>query len=167
LAPEQLESLIGVAQDISPEWAEWLRTRRESDPEAVRLAIQTQGRRLIALAVLREHSPDLYELKVSELRLQSEVGDLAKRYRDAVAAGQSDESEALLKELRAKSAQQVDKSLKSRAAELAELDQQVRKLKEELLEDTRNREARIEELLKSVTHAGRSGATLPKPPGGP
>lgn len=166
LDPEQLESLIGVAEDISPEWAEWLRARRESDPEALRSAVQSQGRRLIALAVLREHSPDLYELKVSELRLQSLVGDLARRYREAVEAGRAAESETLLRELRAKATEQVDKSLKSRAAELAELDQQVRQLKERLLEDSRNREDRIEELLKSVTQPGR-GEPMPQPPTAP
>ena len=164
LDPEQVDSLIGVAEDISPDWAAWLRTRRESDPEGLRKAIQSQGRRLIALAVLREHSPDLYELKVAELRLQSEVGDIAERYRTAMAAGSSAEAEALLKQLRSKTTQQVDESLKSRAAELAALDQQVRQLRERLEEDSLNRQARIDELLKAITDS-TGGDPLPKPPG--
>ncbi len=159
-----MDSLIGVAQDISPEWAEWLRSRRQSDPEGLRKAIQTQGRRLIALAVLREHSPDLYELKVTELRLQSEVGDITRLYHDAVAAGDTAEADRLLRQLRAKTAQQVDESLKSRAAELAAMDQQVLQLRKRLEEDSLNRQARIDELLKAIVGAAGT-EPLPKPPG--
>ncbi|MFO0872762.1 MAG: hypothetical protein U0575_02155 [Phycisphaerales bacterium] len=170
MSAEQVAALVAVAKDISPEWAEWLRTRGESDPEGLRAAIQNHGRRLVALAVLREQSPDLYELKVSELKLQAEVGDAAKRYREAVAAGRTEEAETLFKELRAKASQQVDKSLKTRAAELKALDEQMKALdqkvksfRDELTEDTKSRDARIAELLKAVTTGGGIGPIAPPP----
>lgn len=170
LTAEQTAALVAVANDISPEWAAWIRERSEHNPQGLRAAIQDHGRRLVALAVLREQSPDLYELKVAELRLQAEVGDAAKRYREALAAGRADEAERLFGELRAKAAQQVDKSLKARAAELKALDEQmkaidqkVRSFREELMEDTRNRDTRIDELLKGVTSGGTIGSITPPP----
>ncbi len=162
----RVDALIEVAQDVSPEWAEWLRARRASDPESLRTAIAQNGRRLIALSVLREQSPDLYRMKVAEMRLQAETGDAAKRHREAVDAGRTAEAQALAQELRQKAREQVDLDLKTRAAELAALDQQVRALKEQLTRDTKGRTQRIDNLVDALT-AGKVGDPMAPPPDGP
>lgn len=159
----RVDALIEVAQDVSPAWAEWLRERRASDPESLRTAIAQNGRRLIALSVLREQSPDLYRMKVAEMRLQAETGDAAKRHREAVEAGRTAEADQLAQELREKARAQVDLDLKTRAAELAALDQQVRALKEQLTRDTKGRTQRIDTLVDALT-AGKVGDPMAPPP---
>ncbi|HMN94910.1 MAG TPA: hypothetical protein PKC43_00770 [Phycisphaerales bacterium] len=173
LSAEQVDGLIEVAEAIAPEWAEWLRNHRESDPEALRRAIGTHGRRLVALAVLREQSPDLYALKIDELRIQREVGDVGRRYRIAAAAGDEAAASRLLEELRQKVTQQVDKELRARAAELVALDLQLKALQKQLEEehrqltqDTGNRAARIDDLVRSIATL-RGAPTTPPPPGVP
>lgn len=169
LSPEQVDSLIEVAEAIAPEWAQWLRDHRESDPATLNRAISNHGRRLVALAVLREQSPDLYALKIDELRIQREVGDAGRRYRAAVAAGDDAGAALLLDELRLKVTQQVDKELKARAAELVALDQQLRTLQKQVEEEqrqltveSRNRAARIAELVNVL--AAVQGERVAPPP---
>ena len=83
LSPQQLQTLVAVAADVSPEWGAILSSRIKSDPEGVKRAILKSGRRLLALAVLRDQNPELYRLKVDELRMQDQMNALAKRYREA------------------------------------------------------------------------------------
>lgn len=167
LSPQQLQTLVAVAADVSPEWGAILSSRIKSDPEGVKRAILKSGRRLLALAVLRDQNPELYRLKVDELRMQDQMNALAKRYREAVAAGRESEAESWRKQLAEKVREQVDLDLKTRAEELAALDRHVRELKDKLAEDAARRPERIRDLLESFTGQSMTGSVGPGTRGEP
>ena len=154
---EQLDKLVAVATDVSPEWGRMLRERVERDPDGAGRAILANGRRLFALSVLRDQDPDLYLMKVTELRLQAEMRELAQEYRSAMQSGRTEDAEETRRLLADKVREQVDLDLRARAQELAALDQHVQQLRVELSRDTIDRQVRMNELLDRLLQ-GREGA---------
>jgi len=150
LGPDPVEAVIEVAEEVSIEWGQQLRSLRDEDPAALRRSIASNGRRLVALAVLRDREPELYRLKVTELRIQSETAVTLNAYRDAVSAGKESLAAALLEDVRRSVRRQVDHDLRTRGEELAALDLQVQRLKQRLIEDALNRDERIAAMLDEL-----------------
>jgi len=148
LGTDPMTAIIEVAEDVASDWGDELRARQQQDPDGLRQSILSNGRRLIALAVLRDREPELYRLKVIELRLQRETNDALVAYHAAIMADQSQRAELLLEDVRRRVQQQIDHDLRTRAEELAALDQQVRRLREQLVEDSMNRDVRIDRMLE-------------------
>lgn len=157
LSAEELDEVIAVAGDISPEWGAALHARRDRDPEGLRHAIQAAGPRLVALATLKRSHPDLYRIRVEDLRLQAELKRLASEYRAAVAAGSTD-AKTIEQRLREKVERQVDLDLRASAMELQALDEQLKRMVAQLKAESQQRSQRIESVLEEI----KAGAE-PKP----
>lgn len=157
---DAIGTIIEVASDVSPEWGAQLRARQSEDPEGLRRSIASNGRRLIALAVLRDQEPDLYRLKVSELRIQAATDAAVAAFRGAVTSGDEREAAVLLEDVRRHARMQIDHDLRTRAEELAALDLQVRRLKDRLAEDSLNRDSRIAELLEALIEGDAASRRL-------
>jgi len=161
LAPEEIEAVIAVAAEISPEWGEGLRQRRARDPEGLRRAIAGAGPRLMGLVTLKRSHPELYALRVEDLRIQSELRALARDYRAKLNAGDSKATEIEAK-LRQKVERQVDLDLRASAMELKALDEQLKKLVEQLKVESQQRSERIERVLEEIK-AGGEPKTMVRP----
>lgn len=151
LTQEQMGQLIGVVTDVSPEWGALLKERATTDPEGVKRALLSNGGRFLALAVLRDQNPDLYRLKVDELRKQAETKELVRRYRAANQKGDQAAAQAVYARLESAVRELVDLDLRTRAQELAALDRHVTELKNELHRDTSQRQQRIQQMLEELT----------------
>lgn len=68
-----LEHVMAVASEIDPELATQLSTICEVDPAAFEKIIRRQGRRFGSLVRLRESDPELFEVKVAELKTDAEI----------------------------------------------------------------------------------------------
>jgi hypothetical protein len=143
MTAEQIVDVIKTATDVNPQWGEWLSTLRRTDPDGLRRVLATSGRRLLALSVLRESKPELYQLNVERLRLESEARELADALRDANARNLTAEADTISAQLRRKVTELIDLDLKARAQELASLDARMKALKAELDEDIANRPSRV------------------------
>jgi len=165
LTAEEIDEIVEVAGRISPEWGEALRTRRREDPEALREAIAAGGPRLMGLVVLKRNHPELFELRVEDLRLQNELRAVAQEYRAVVGVDlpKTAELEAMLRQ---KVERQVDLDLRARALELKALDAQLRRMVDELSQETRDREVRIDRVLADIK-AGEDPRPLVRPGLGP
>jgi hypothetical protein len=150
LAPEQIEQVIGVAGEVVPEWGERLRALQNSDPEALDRALASSGRRLMSLAALRQRSPELYALKVAELRNQMELRRLGGVLRQALAEGRSDDAAATRAEIRRLAERQVDFGLRTRAEELAAMDAALLRMRLELAEEAKRRQQSIDDLVEAI-----------------
>ncbi|MBM4112562.1 MAG: hypothetical protein FJ253_04180, partial [Phycisphaerae bacterium] len=153
--------MIDVAADISPEWGTALRAKREQDPQGLREAIASGGPRLLGLLVLKRNHPELYAIRVEDLRLQSELKALANEYRAAIEAGSAKAAE-LEAQLRQKVNRQVDLDLRARAIELKALDAQVRRMVDELTQEARDRTGRVDKVLEAIK-AGEEPRSLVRP----
>lgn len=148
-AQDPADRIIAVARDVSPEWAASLEKVRERDPAGFERATGVLAKRLKALAVLKDRKPQLYALRVEELRIQGEVTALADQWRSATSTGRTEEAAGIEKELRGKVGTMVDLNLRSRAMELAELDEVMRSMRGDLERDARARDTTVTEALEA------------------
>jgi len=160
--------ILEVLRDVNPAWASGFEERMRSDPEGARRALLQGGRRIMALAVLRDRNPELYALKIAELRQQGEVRRIAVAWHEAKDAGRDDERERLGRELEEAARVSVDLGLKARAEELAALERTVREFRDELGLDAARAEERARELAERMQRRAPSGNPLdPLGPRGP
>jgi hypothetical protein len=159
LGPEQMDRIIAVARDLSPELAARLEDARTRDADSFRAALGSQAKRLGSLAVLRERRPELYAIRVQELKLESQVLALGERLHSAVDAGRADESARLEAELRPLTLTFVDSNLRSRAVELASIDAMTRELRLDLSRDALMRTETVQRWIDALRE-GREPAPL-------
>ena len=68
-----LEHVMAVLSEIDPELASQLSAICAADPAAFEQIIRRQGRRFGSLVRLRESDPELFEVKVAELKIDAEI----------------------------------------------------------------------------------------------
>jgi len=81
ITPNMVEHIMDVAKDIDPELASQLAAMCEKDPDALHKIIRRQGHRLGSLIRLRESDPELYDVKVAELKTDAEIYYVAESIR--------------------------------------------------------------------------------------
>ncbi len=147
------DALISVARDVSPEWAKTLETARAKDPETFRAAAAKLGKRLSSLAVLREHKPALYALRVEELKVQGQLDGLGPQWVSARMGNRAEEAAQLEIQIRGLAGTLVDLNLRSRAMELAEIDAVMRTMRADLQRDANGRNETVERMVVAVRDA--------------
>jgi hypothetical protein len=147
---EMIDRVIAVARDVSPELATQLSEQCNKAPDEMSQAMRQSARRLVALAVLKERNPDLYAIRVEDVRLQLELRTLGDAYRAAQTAGDATKTAALGAQIAAKVRAQVDIDLKARAQELLALDEQMEAMRDDLVKEQRNTDARVAERTDAV-----------------
>jgi len=161
LSAEELEEVIAVAAEISPEWGAGLRERLATDPEGLRKAVVNAGPRLLGLTMLKRSHPELFALRVEDLRIQNELKSLVSEYRSRVEAGDASAA-AIEAKLREKVQRQVDLDLRASAMELQALDEQLKRLVEQLKAETLQRSERVERALAEIK-AGNEPKPMVRP----
>ena len=144
------DALISVARDVSPEWAKTLETARAKDPETFRAAAAKLGKRLSSLAVLREHKPALYALRVEELKVQGQLDGLGPQWISARMGSRAEEAAQIETQIRGLAGTLVDLNLRSRAMELAEIDAVMRTMRADLQRDASGRNETVERMVVAV-----------------
>ena len=148
-SPEEMESIIGVAEDISPEWAASLRSRLADHPENAPSDFRRHGRRLFGLLMLKRQNPDLYRIRVAELALKKGIKDQAAEYH-VILTDDPSRAADIANHLKDMVKESVDRELRARAMELEALDTAVRELRDRLLGEVNERESRVETLWKAL-----------------
>ncbi|MCC6682285.1 MAG: hypothetical protein IT445_15390 [Phycisphaeraceae bacterium] len=83
LTPQQIEETIEVMRDMTPWLAERLEEARKENPQKVEGVIRRFFPRYREFLELKRHDPELYELRIKEIRLDMESRKLAWRIRQA------------------------------------------------------------------------------------
>ncbi|MGY8757176.1 MAG: hypothetical protein ACKVLC_07355 [Phycisphaerales bacterium] len=102
VSPAMIEHCLQVVKEIDPDLAAQLSTLCEADPEALQNIIRRQGHRLGSLIRLQESDPALFDVKVSELKIDAEIYHVSTVYRalqpdDPAAQGILAELEGLIR----------------------------------------------------------------------
>lgn len=158
--PEVQRRVMEVLRDVNPAWASAVEERMAADPEGTRRSLQQGARRLMALTVLKQRNPALYELKVAELRKQGEVREVAVAYHEARAAADEARSAELAARLEQVARESVELGLKARAEELAALERTVQEFRDELAADTESSGGRVADIVERMTKKAPSGHPL-------
>ena len=152
MPPNMVEHVMAVANEIDPDLASQLSTMCENDPEAFRKIIRRQGRRLGSLVRLREDDPELFEVKVTELKTDAEIHGTAEDIRglDSGAPEFQAKKAALQGLVRVRTAL----SLRAQTLYIGRLENHLAALRQQL-DDTTTRfdeivDERLEQLLNTV-----------------
>lgn len=150
LSVEQREVALELLDALRPEQARWLRAAGpESGPEAARLVHRVLPR-LRLMVHMREHDPQMYELRLTDLRLERQADDLASSYRMAVRqddrGARRDAEDALEVVLE----RQFELRQELRELELQRLESRLEQLREQLNEREDQRDELIESRLTEL-----------------
>lgn len=81
MTQNMIEHVMAVAKEVDPELAEQLSSICEKDPDAFEKIVRRQGRRMGSFIRLRDSDPELFEVKVAELKTDAEIFHLADELR--------------------------------------------------------------------------------------
>ncbi|MBT8487063.1 MAG: hypothetical protein HKO59_12840 [Phycisphaerales bacterium] len=155
LSDETIALALIVADDVDPQLATRLRRLQARDPVQFERKLR-QTHRLIDLAQLKQHEPDLYDRKLIELRVDAEVNRLVGILHEARRSGRTQEAAATEQSLRMQVILQLAFAYQAREDYLCRLQDLVEKLEGELARERTYFndhldevvDARIEEMLK-------------------
>lgn len=151
------DDLVAVAADVSSDWGAALRLAKENDPDGFKAQLQDL-RRLRSLALLKQRDPAAYSHRISELKLDRRARELAAEYALAAASADTELRADLERQIVDLSLKLVDANLRSRAAELASLVKLVDDLRDELQQDSAQREVKANEVAQALL----SGQPIPE-----
>lgn len=144
LSPESRDHVIAVIADLRP-LSDEERTRLVGmSLDELRSTLAEQGGMILGLARLRETQPELYDLRIADMRLLRRIQELIEKVRQA---GQAEEADALVaaeRDLRAAIAEQIDLRFEIREREITALEERVAAMRAEL---AREREQPREALI--------------------
>lgn len=158
MPPNMIEHAMAVAKEIDPDLAAQLSLMCETDPEAFQNIIMRQGRRLGSLIRLREKDPELFEVKVTELKTDAEIYKITEELRGQdFSATQSQAKMATLQGLvRARTAI----SLHAQTLHIGRLEKHLEALRQKLettiTEFDEIVEERVEKLLTSISETKKT-----------
>jgi hypothetical protein len=132
LRQDFIDRCVEVAHDIDSDLGKRVAALRQKDPAEFEHSMRQLGRRLFALAELKQRDPDLYTAKISELRLELAVRLRARELCQVRASGNTAEAQSQEAALRSTLAQQLLMSIKSRGEMACRLQEQVDAIKAEL-----------------------------------
>lgn len=156
LTDEDLQRAVEVAREVSPEWGDVIAARARENPEQMKVALRGGARRLLALAVLKQRAPKVFELKVIELRAQGETVRAANALEQVESdPNATEEARAEARAaLDAQAAKEVVATIAAREAELEALESHLRRMREELNRDTDNADGLAAELAERARARG-------------
>ena len=152
MPPNMVEHVMAVANEIDPDLALQLSSMCASDPEAFQKIIRRQGRRLGSLIRLRENDPELFEVKVTELKTDAEIYHVSEALRGQDM--ESPDSQATILRLQGLIRVKTALTIRAQTLYIGRLEEHLAALRNKL-EDTTLRfdeivDERVEQLLNSV-----------------
>ncbi len=149
LSPELIEQCLEVARDVDPALADRLEAIRREQP-AEDFARALRGARfLVTLTRLRNEDPQLYDVKVKELRIDAQVDRVLEQMAEAQRTSSSAAAD-LEAQLHGLVQQQVAVSLVARGMYLRRLNDQMKALREQLDHDLGHFRQAVDRRMKSL-----------------
>jgi hypothetical protein len=142
---EELAVARQVIAELYPEVGPRLDQLAEEDPGELRRTLQRRFPRVRFLMELRERDPQMYELRLADIRLGRATAALAQQLREARAADDKPRHRALMDELEEQVAEHFDVRQTIRELEIEKLRQRLAELEEQLEERDDERDDLIEQ----------------------
>jgi hypothetical protein len=159
--PEMIARCLEVANEVDKELGARLAESRQKNPEEFDRSMRVGGfgRRLLALAELKQRDPDLYRAKLGELSQAVEIERTAKKLREARRNASQGDIDLYETELRRLLQNQLAMSIKARTELLCRLDERIAELRGEIERDAQNFQGIIDARLKVLANEPARPAT--------
>jgi hypothetical protein len=164
LTDEQRERITSFLRENAPRFATKLDELREADPKTADRLFTRMGPRIREAMAVRRRDPELFELRLEELRGGFAVLEAVKAYREARNSGEEGREERIAKaeaDARAALVAQFDQRQALEAHELRTLEKNLERRRKEVSERASERDAVIERQIERLRE------NKPLPDGGP
>lgn len=170
LSPEEVEIAVEIVELLNPDSpiAQRIRKQYDEDPEQVSDRIQSAFPRIRFFIQMRRQDPDLFELRVQDLRLSAETSRVARLYHEAAEVEEPSEERtaALQEELQAVVEEHFEVRQQIREHELGRLEARLMRLRDELDARSEIRESLIADRVEELTSEDYTESDgPPHPPG--
>lgn len=149
ISQTQIDEAMQLLREIDPELFNKIGELRSKNPERVAAVLFQHLPRLAPLAVLKKSDPELFKLKIEDMKLDRETHDAVKQLRAAA------KDEVKSKEMREKIQEMVTRQFyvrqEIREHELASLEKKVGELREQIEARKDAREELIKDRIKQLT----------------
>lgn len=153
LTPEQTQVVVDVVKENMPAIGERLAEAMKSNPDAVRAVIREHPR-LLELARMKRHDPKMFDLRISEMKLERQSRDLMLQYRKAQKSGDQAAMDATREQLRKSVEEHFQLRQEIREQELAKLEQRLAQVKSQIESRRVNKDQLILQRLRELTDEG-------------
>lgn len=147
---DDIDSFILVATELKPEWKQSLESMRAEDPAKFQESLRSLGRRIWYLVELKAQNPNLYRLRIEEIRNDETLWSLATAHRESLDVDDTDHAESIMDRIKKLALVQVDLKLRVRAEELAAMSSALERLRNEVMMDLERRQAKADELVERL-----------------
>lgn len=129
LSPEQLKEALSILHEIDPAKAQRIEAWLKTNPDAAKGVVLPAMPKLMQMGFLKRHNPEMYQLRLSDMKLTNETEELARQYRQASEA-KDPKAAVLQKQMKDKLAEHFTLRQKIQEAELAALEKRIAELRE-------------------------------------
>lgn len=150
LSEEEIDRVIATAREVNAQWADELMKLRQSDPKALRERLGREARKLMGLSMMKEREPDLYRVRVEDIRVQNKIRELGEAWNAVHKSGDIVAQETLMKDIELNAHKQVELDLQARGFEFVALDKSLKDARKKLQEDIRDRDKSIAEIIQAI-----------------
>ncbi|MEM8738380.1 MAG: hypothetical protein AAGG38_07890 [Planctomycetota bacterium] len=151
LTDAQIDTAMQIIAQIQPELSERLEALRERDPASLRSTLERRFHRVRFLVQLKARDPAMFELRITDLKLERDTRFLAQQARQASQADEKDRYRDLVDQIEVKVAEHFDVRQAIREREIESLKQKLESLEERLDQRGDDRKDLIEERVKELT----------------
>lgn len=152
MSEQKVRESIEVLRLIDPEKAEKLEKHIGNNPERIGHALRDDFPHLSRFMAMRRYDPEGFDLRIKDLRLTRQSQLSARRFYEANEAGDDALAAAELAVLEGLVAEHFDVRQQIREHDLAQLEQKIQELRDQLQDRADNRDAliaqRIEEFIE-------------------
>ena len=160
LTTEERQSLIEIIRMIHQEKAEQLEKFAADHGDRVNAILRRFWHPLRPLLELKKHDQEMFELKVNDMRLNREAGELAHQFRQAHQRGDEQESQDLRDQVTDRLDEQFEVRQKIRERELDQLEKRLDGMRTLVEQRQSSRQELIDEQFARLT--GQRDANRPE-----
>ncbi len=148
---DEVREAIEVLREIDPEKAEKLAQHVHEDPHRVGQALHEHFPNLGRFLAMRRHDPQMFELRIDDLRLNHQAHEIARRVHEAEAS--QDDMLAAAEGVRLEQivVEHFEVRQQIRERELMKLQQRIEQMRDQLEQRAADRDALITERLDELT----------------
>jgi len=150
LTDQEADEALAIIDQLQPDAAQRLRALRAEDPPRFSRELRFRFPYLGYLARLKRSDPQMFELRIADMKLAGRSMRLARAWREADEAGEAEKAQTLRTELEEAVAEHFELRQKIRAAELEKLEQRLEAMREELEQRKQQRERIIDDHVEGL-----------------
>jgi hypothetical protein len=150
LTPAQVEEFLAILHEQNPKLETRIRDAMAEYPETVKEIISRHWAKVKPLIDMKRHDPEMFELKLQEIKLTRQCDDLSKRLRANADPGMADQNKEQIKQLLS---ERFDVRQKMRDLNAVRIEKQAQDVRANIQAQLKSRDKTLAEELKAVLAA--------------